>query len=59
MDTPPVITGDDVSPAQQALRYELTRLAYRPPDADRARAGIEPWVAAPRADRSTSPKRSR
>lgn len=50
MDTPPVITGDDVSAADQALRYELTTLAYRLPDADRAKAGIEPWLAAPDAE---------
>lgn len=50
MDTPPVITGDDVSAAQQALRYELTTLSYRLPDADRVKAGIEPWLAAPDAE---------
>ncbi len=41
---PVEITGDDVSPAEQALRYELTTLAFRLPDAAAAKTGIDPWL---------------
>ena len=46
MDTPARITGDDVSATEQAVRYELTTLAFRLPDAASAKAGVEAWVAA-------------
>ncbi|SNQ51678.1 NIPSNAP family containing protein [Frankia canadensis] len=44
-----VITGEDVSLEEQALRYELAVLSYRLPDAAAAKAGVEPWVGAPDA----------
>jgi NIPSNAP len=49
VDTPPVITGEDVSLAEQAIRYELSTLAFHLPDASTAKAGIDPWVNAPDA----------
>ena len=49
MTDAPQITGHDVSAAEQTIRYELTTLAFRMPDADRAKAGIEPWLTAPDA----------
>ena len=49
MDEPVVITGDDVSLAEQAIRYELTTLSFRLPDAASAKTGIEAWLAAPDA----------
>jgi hypothetical protein len=49
MDRPPNITGEEVSQAEQAIRYELTTLAFHLPDADIAKTGIDPWVTAPEA----------
>jgi hypothetical protein len=49
MDQPATITGQDVSEAEQAIRYELTTLAYRLPDANRAKGGVDPWLGAPDA----------
>jgi hypothetical protein len=49
MATPPNITGEDVSQADQAIHYELTTLAFHLPDADTAKVGIDPWVNAPDA----------
>ncbi|WP_197914532.1 hypothetical protein [Rhodococcoides fascians] len=43
-DTAPEITGDDVSPGDQAVRYELATLSFRLPDTEKAIAGIRPWV---------------
>ncbi|TRW87799.1 NIPSNAP family protein [Mycolicibacterium sp. 018/SC-01/001] len=43
---PAVITGRDVPDEHRRLRYELAILDFRLPDADRAIAGIEPWVTA-------------
>ena len=37
---PPPITGDDVAPADRAVRYELATLRFRLHQAD----GIEPWA---------------
>jgi hypothetical protein len=48
-DTPANITGEDVSLAEQAIRYELTTLAFHLPDADTAKTAIDPWVNAPDA----------
>ena len=47
--TAPPITGEDLGPAEQAVRYELTTLHFRLPDAARALAGVEPWVTAEEA----------
>ncbi|TWE10387.1 NIPSNAP family protein [Rudaeicoccus suwonensis] len=44
MSKPDVITGDDLPQEQQRIRYELATLDFRLPDADRAIAGIQPWV---------------
>jgi hypothetical protein len=49
MDAPATITGADVSQAEQAIRYELATLAFRLPDVQAAKAGIEPWLNAPGA----------
>jgi NIPSNAP len=49
MDTPVTITGDDVGVAEQTIRYELTTLAFRLPDATSAKTGIEAWLDAPDA----------
>lgn len=49
MDTPPVITGEDVGPAEQAIRYELATLAFRLTDAGAAKSAVEGWVSAPGA----------
>ncbi|WP_246257220.1 NIPSNAP family protein [Amycolatopsis anabasis] len=46
---PVAITGDDVDPEQQNVRYELATLSFRLLDADRAAAGILPWVNGPAA----------
>jgi hypothetical protein len=43
------ITGEDVSPAEQNIRYELAVLSFRLPDADSALAGVLPWVNDPEA----------
>jgi hypothetical protein len=49
MTQPFSITGNDVGPQHQRVRYELSVLAFRLPDADKAAAGILPWVADPDA----------
>ena len=46
---PPPITGEDVGPADRAVRYELATLHFRLLDAAAAKAGVEPWVSAPEA----------
>ncbi|MTD52404.1 NIPSNAP family protein [Amycolatopsis pithecellobii] len=45
----PIITGDDLGPTEQSVRYELTTLHFRLPATEKALAGIEPWVRAPEA----------
>lgn len=45
----PMIDGEDVATAAQAIRYELTTLSFRMPDAAQAKAGIMPWLTAPEA----------
>ncbi|WP_433799901.1 NIPSNAP family protein [Actinomycetospora sp. CA-084318] len=50
MPTEPLpITGHDLDPTAQAVRYELTTVHFTLPNTDRAIAGIEPWVRAPDA----------
>jgi hypothetical protein len=49
MDTPATITGEDVSPEERAIRYELTTLAFHLPNAQSAKTGIEAWLDAPEA----------
>lgn len=43
------ISGEDLGPEQQDVRYELATLSFRLPDAERALAGIRPWVDSPEA----------
>ncbi|MEV0275667.1 NIPSNAP family protein [Streptomyces sp. NPDC050610] len=49
MTQPVPISGEDVGQEQQNIRYELTTLAFRLLDGERAAAGIEPWVNSPDA----------
>jgi hypothetical protein len=49
VNTPATITGEDVSSQEQAIRYELTTLAFHLPNAQSAKAGIEAWLDAPEA----------
>ena len=46
MDAPATITGEDVGHAEQAIRYELTTLAFHLPDAEAAKVGARTWVNA-------------
>jgi hypothetical protein len=43
------ITGEDLGPAERAIRYELAALHCRMPDVQEALAGVAPWVGAPEA----------
>lgn len=47
MDQPATITGDDVEPSDQRIRYELTTVGFRLPDASAAKDGVNGWLQAP------------
>ncbi|MFI7104231.1 NIPSNAP family protein [Streptomyces sp. NPDC050161] len=49
MTQPVPISEDDVDPQQQELRYELATLSFRLLDAEKAAAGVLPWVGDPAA----------
>lgn len=49
MPEPLPISGEDVAPEQRNVRYELATLHFRLLDAERAAAGVEPWVHGPDA----------
>ncbi|MFC5833383.1 NIPSNAP family protein [Nonomuraea insulae] len=49
MKQPAPISGEDVDQEQQNIRYELAILAFRLLDAEKAAAGVEPWVNSPDA----------
>ncbi|MGW1838123.1 NIPSNAP family protein [Streptomyces sp. NPDC002067] len=49
-DQPVPISGEDVEASQQGMRYELATLSFRLLDAEKAAAGVLPWVEDPDAE---------